>query len=58
MEGVDFHGWTDSEILNAQNMYQDSFETNSWNVTGCIEKYPVKVTSISIMHTTRMSLIT
>ena len=51
MEGGDFHGWTDSEILNAQNMYQHLVETNSWDVNGCIEKCPVKVTSISIMYT-------
>jgi hypothetical protein len=42
MEGADFHGWTDSEILNAQKMNQHSLDTNSCNIDGYIEKYPAK----------------
>ena len=44
MEEVDFHGWTDSEVLNAQNMYQHLFELHSWNPNEGREKSPVKVT--------------
>ena len=57
MEGPDFHGWTDSEILDAKNFYQHLVETNSWDVSGRIEKYPVEVMSISIMHSTLTILI-
>ena len=51
MEGLGFHGWTDSEILDAQNIHQHSFETNSWNINGRIENHTVKVILVSIMHT-------
>ena len=49
MEGLGFHGWTDSEILDAQNIHQHSSETKSWNINGRIKNHTVKVISVSII---------